>query len=137
MHGKKIRGKNFQLSSPSIRSPTYHIQLYYIILSCLDEPSSSGDVNHGVEPSHPVERETGNQVAAETKLEPGALELYQPEVKCQNQPLMTCISLFRNQVWSFSILRPWACMRKLPDDIILCILNFNQGRVNAKYYTAM
>ena len=50
------------------------------ILSCLDdEPSSSGDVSHGEEPSHPVEEETGNQVVTETKLEPGALELYQPE----------------------------------------------------------
>ena len=34
-----------------------------------------------VEPSHPadVKEETGNQVAAETKLEPEALELYRPE----------------------------------------------------------
>ena len=72
-------------------------------MSCLDEPSSSGDVSHGVEPSssHPVDvdveeetesdvshgvepshpavaEETGNQVA-EIKLEPGALELYRPE----------------------------------------------------------
>ena len=33
-----------------------------------------------MEPSHPadVEEDTGNQVA-ETKLEPGALELYRPE----------------------------------------------------------
>ena len=49
------------------------------ILSCLDEPSSSGDVSHGVEPSYPVVEETGKQVATETTLEPGALELYRPE----------------------------------------------------------
>ena len=78
---QQIHGENFRLYGQAlfapIRSPSYYIDS--TILSCLDEPSSSGDVRHaGVEPSHPVEEEKENQVA-ETKLEPGALELYRSE----------------------------------------------------------
>ena len=43
----------------------------------LDQPSSS-DGSHGVEPSHPVEEESRIQVA-ESTLDPGAPDLYQPE----------------------------------------------------------
>ena len=43
------------------------------------EEETGNYVSYGVELSHPVEEETGSQVVAQTKLEPGALELYRPE----------------------------------------------------------
>jgi hypothetical protein len=46
-------------------------------MSRIDQPGS-GDVSQGVEPSCPVEKETGNQ-EAEVKNGVGALELYRPE----------------------------------------------------------
>ena len=106
MYPKMFVAKIFGSQVPqSDHLPTITSYIHDIIPSCLDEPSSSGDishgvepnpshpvdvdveeetgndVSHGVEPSHPVdvEAETGNQVATEITLEPGALELYRPE----------------------------------------------------------
>ena len=82
MYPKMFVAKIFGSQVPqSDHLPTITSYIHDIIPSCLDEPSSSDDISHGVEPnpSHPVdvdvEEETGNEVA-EIKLEPGALELY-------------------------------------------------------------
>ena len=73
------------------------------------EEETGNDVSHGVEPSHPVEEETGNQVVTETKLEPGALELYQPESQ-MSEPAHDDLhkSIMKSGTQSYVILRPRA-----------------------------
>jgi hypothetical protein len=59
---------------------TFLWNLYHNFYNSLDQPApGNSDVSQGVEPSRPLEEETGNQPVESNVHVEGAVELYRPE----------------------------------------------------------